>query len=353
MMPKLYLTLTISFVMVCLSIWLLRPLAFRIGLVDSPGGRKLHSGEVPLIGGIAIFLGFVFALLTLNISLSGFRSFIAAGGLLVFIGILDDFHELNAPVRLIGQIFAAFLMATWGGICLHSFGNLIFTGPIYLGLLALPISIFATVGIINAVNMTDGVDGLAGTLVLAQLSLIALVAYLGHRHIDVNILSILITSLLAFLFFNFRIPGRRQALIFMGDAGSMFLGLALTWFLISLSQGQHAAAAPVTMLWIMIVPLFDTTRLMIMRVLAGRSPFSPDRQHIHHILIKAGFSQRATVIILALVTIISGLIAIAAWHWHIAEGYMFISYISLFVIFYLSVVLVGRQRYDSREAQLQ
>ncbi len=352
-MSNLYLSLIISFAIVCLSIWLLRPLAFRLGLVDSPGGRKHHSGEIPLIGGIAIFIGFVFALLTLNISLSDYRSFIAAGGLLVFTGLLDDFHELNAPVRFVCQIFAAFLITTWGGVCLHSFGDLAFVGPIYLGLLAIPISIFATVGVINAVNMTDGIDGLAGTLVLVQLSLIALVAYLGHRYIDLHILSILIISLLAFLFFNFRFPGRRQALVFMGDAGSMFLGLALTWFLISLTQGKHPAAAPVIMLWVMIVPLFDTTRLMITRVLAGRSPFSPDRQHIHHILMDMGFSVRATVIILAIVTALAGLIAITAWHWYIPEGYLFLSFLGLFIIFCLSINQLNVQKLDRKNFQLQ
>src|SRR5262245_59089903 len=139
----------------CIS--LLRPLAVRINLVDAPHGRKQHEGHVPLIGGIAMFLGVLFALLTLSISLQPLRGFIAGCALLVFIGVLDDFHELSARARLVAQAAAGLIMVLWGKVALHSLGNLLFLGDIHLGWFSLPITVLAVIGIINAVNMTDGV----------------------------------------------------------------------------------------------------------------------------------------------------------------------------------------------------
>ncbi len=320
--------------MALFSIWLLKPLAIRLRLIDSPGGRKQHQGDIPLIGGLAMFVGFLFALLTLNVSLSVYRSFIAASGLLVLVGVLDDFQELSAHARLVAQIIAGLLMALWGSTQLTHFGNILFFGDITLGLLSIPITVFAVVGIINAVNMTDGLDGLAGSLALVQLLLLALIAYKGHLVTDVQILCALIFSLLGFLMFNLRLPWRSHAHIFMGDSGSMFLGFSLAWFLVSLAQNTLHVARPVTMIWIMIVPLFDTTRLLISRIYQRRSPFSPDREHIHHILAEKGFNATQTILLLCFATLISGLFAIAGDHFNVPASVMFFAYIALFGGFY-------------------
>lgn len=329
-MPILFSTLT-AFLVTTFSIMLIRPLALRLNLVDVPGGRKHHKGEIPLVGGIAMFLGLMFALLTLSISLSDYRSFIAGFALLVFIGILDDFHELSPKARLIAQIIAALLMSCWGEVTLYNLGNLFGNGDITLNDWAIPFTLFTVVGMINAVNMTDGVDGLAGGLALIQL--VALLILASHAQLisDVFLLALLVSCVIGFLIFNWRLPKRSHALVFMGDAGSMPLGFALVWFLISLSQGDHPAARPVTMLWIMAIPIFDMTSVMIRRIVNYRSPFSPDRQHLHHLLLARGLSVNKTTILLCLTAVIFALIGLLGEFYQVDQSHMFLGFIISFV----------------------
>src|SRR5471030_2400768 len=125
-MTPIYLPLFVAFAMTIAGLVLLKPLALRLGLVDKPGGRKHHEGEIPLIGGVAMFFGFGFSLLTLHVSLSDYRCLIAACALLVITGILDDFHELAPRSRLFIQLFVAVLMVTWGNNYLNDLGNLFY-----------------------------------------------------------------------------------------------------------------------------------------------------------------------------------------------------------------------------------
>ena len=140
-------------------IWLLRPLAIRLGFVDRPSGRKLHEKEVPLIGGIALFFGFCFALLSVAVSLQPYRGMLAGSSILVLMGVVDDFKDLSSKLRLFGQLLAALLLVSWGGMMLHNLGDLFFFGDVKLGLWAIPITIFVVMAYINAMNMVDGQDG--------------------------------------------------------------------------------------------------------------------------------------------------------------------------------------------------
>jgi UDP-GlcNAc:undecaprenyl-phosphate GlcNAc-1-phosphate transferase len=321
-----------AFIITVFIIYLLKPLAIRLKLVDVPGGRKMHQGEVPLTGGIGMFLGFIFALLTLDISLADYRSFIAASGLLVFIGILDDLHELSTKSRFIAQIIAASLMVIWGHVVLKSFGNICFFGNVDLGNMAIPMTIFAVVGVINAINMTDGVDGLAGSLVLVQLMLLGFLSFVAGPHFDTAILMVLSVSLFGFLLFNLPLRQRFKSTAFMGDSGSMFLGFALVWFLIHLSQ-EHPVAKPVTMLWIMAIPLFDTMRLLWQRTRQSRSPFKSARDHLHHILMDLGYTPIQIILLLGFANLSLGIIGIVAGMLSIPEGIMFLSILLLFVFY--------------------
>lgn len=332
----------IAFIVTFACIWLLKPLALRLGLVDSPHGRKQHEGHIPLIGGIAILLGFLSALLALPLSLANYRSFAAGCVLLVFVGILDDFHELSARSRLIAQIIAALFMTAWGGVILSDLGNLIFIKDIVLNNWALPITVIGVVGIINAVNMTDGVDGLAGTLTLVEMCFLAYLAMHAQNFLAFHILIIMMASIAAFLCFNLRILGRQNALIFMGDAGSMLLGFVLAWFLVELSQGINHAATPVTMLWIMAVPLLDIGGVMFRRLQKRRSLFSPDREHMHHLLQEFNFSSSQIVMIMGGLSLIFGLIGIIANYQGIAEGYMFVGFIVLFIVYYSLLIYLRK-----------
>ena len=156
-------------------------------------------------------------------------------------------------------------------------------------------TIFATVGVINALNMSDGADGLAGGLSLIALLGMAYVADGADLASERTLLLLLAVVVVGFLLFNIRLPWQHRARVFMGDAGSMFLGFAITWFFISLSQGEERAMAPVAALWLLMIPLFDTVWLILWRFSQGRSPTSSDVGHLHHVLQMTGMGAATSV----------------------------------------------------------
>jgi UDP-GlcNAc:undecaprenyl-phosphate GlcNAc-1-phosphate transferase len=270
------------------------------GLVGHPGGRKTHEHPTPLVGGIAMFIAFAFAILTVDSPLSGHRALFAGALVLVIVGVLDDLQELSARSRFAAQILASLIMTLGAGVVLHDFGHLVLADQLFhLGVFAIPLTVFATVGVINAVNMSDGIEGLAASLVLIAVGSLLLIAWPNGQREVIGLLVILAAVILAFLAFNLGLRGR--ALVFMGDAGTMFLGFVLAWFLVRLSQGEARLFAPVTALWIFALPLIDTVVMMIRRIRLGRSPFAADREHFHHILLAAGFTPKQTVGLMVLV----------------------------------------------------
>ncbi len=329
--PFLAVILTLFFIS------LLRPISIKLGLVDHPGGRKAHKGRIPLIGGVAMFCAFSFSLLTLPISLEPFRGLIAASLLIIITGVLDDFHELSAKQKFLAQFIAVLLIALWGHSYLYTLGKIDFLFTINLGVFAIPFTVFAIVGVINALNMVDGHDGLAGGLALIQFILLYYLAWSNHNHTDATVLLLFIGITSGFLWYNFPLKKNKRKKIFMGDAGSMFLGLALGWFCIRLSQGRHAACHPITMLWIMSIPLFDSISAIVRRVRKGLSPFFPDRAHFHHIFHHAGFSPIQTVAIIYSLAIIIGLIGILGDKLGFSQGILFLGFLLLFA-FYLYCV---------------
>ncbi len=328
----------------CGLLHLLRPLAMRIGLVDEPGGRRPHEGSVPLIGGVAMFCGFALAALTLDMGLMAYRSFFAAAAILVVVGILDDMHELSSRVRFGAQILAATLMAYWGGVVLGDLGGLVSGGaPFLLSGWEIVFTVFCTVGVINALNMSDGVDGLAGGLSLVALLGLAYVANSAGLASERTLLLMLAVVVVGFLLFNMRLPWRHHALVFMGDAGSMFLGFAITWFLIAMSQGTDRAMAPVTALWLLMVPLFDTVWLILWRFSQGRSPTSSDIGHLHHVLQMTGMRATTSVWLMLAIAVLGAAAGVAALESGVAEGTMFYLFLGLFAG-YCALMAVSWQR---------
>ncbi len=328
----------IAFAVTLTLLRVLMPLARRIDLVDCPGGRKCHDGPVPLIGGIAMFWGFLFAVLTLDVSLAPLRALFAGSALLVLVGVLDDFHELSSRTRFIGQIMAALAMIYWGGVRLGHLGHLVSSGLFTLRPWEAPVTAFATVGVINALNMADGLDGLAGSLALIALGTMAALALAAGHLAEAQVLLVLASAVAAFLCLNLRFAGRPRALVFMGDAGSMFLGFAIAWFSIGLSQGDAPAMTPVTALWIFALPLFDTVSIMLRRVLKGRSPFAADREHFHHILQAAGYSVNESVLIMTSLALGLAAVGVAGFHMRIPESVMFLGLMMLFAAYFWSVL---------------
>lgn len=332
MNPNYLVSLSAGFLITAVLLQFLQPVAHKIGLVDIPSERKMHKGSVPLTGGLAMFLGLGFALLTLDLPLSQLRAFIGGSMILVTVGLLDDLHELSPTIRFTAQIIAATLMATWGGVILDDFGALVSGHYIVeLGYLALPVTIFSTVGVINALNMVDGVNGLAGSVSLVSVVGMIIIAMTGHDVLATHWLGIVAIVLFAFLLYNWRF-GENPAKAFMGDSGSMLIGFVLAWSLIDLSQGSQRAMAPVTALWLFAVPLIDTLTMMVRRVRKGQSPFAADCEHFHHLLQCAGLGRLKTTLTITLMSVLYAGFGLYGHYTGIPEYIMFYLFLLLFFV---------------------
>lgn len=333
---RLFSACFIGSVVTVLSLMWLRPIALRFRLLDAPSGRKDHLRPVPVIGGIAMFGGLVCATVTLPAAEPMLGALLATSALLVIIGLWDDYRGLSAHTRFAVQIGAALLMIYWGEVSLHDLGDLFWPGATFaLGLCAIPFTVFCTVGVINAMNMVDGLDGLAGGIAGMSLLLLAWAAFVAGLYTDVHLLLLAAGVVFTFLCFNLRFPWRRRgAKVFMGNAGSMFLGLILAWLLIKLSQGEQRAFAPVTALYLFGLPLLDTFSLTIRRIVKHRSPVAGDREHLHHILMRAGYSVNQSVLIMWGLGLAMGMTGLTALYFRIAESAMFYAFLGLFFLYF-------------------
>ncbi len=346
---QLIISATLAGFATVIAIMLLKPLAFRVNLVDLPGGRKSHVGKIPLVGGIGMFVGFCFAALLTPMPLAPYRALFAGSALMVLVGVLDDFHEMSARVKFILQIIAAMIMAKAGGVILFDLGNLLGTGAVHLSfLVACVVTVIATLGVMNAVNMTDGSDGLAASVSVIELSLLSYLAYQQGLYSHVLLLSVLISTLLGYLVFNFPFSFRKKAAAFMGDAGSLFIGFMLAWFLISLSQAPFQVAHPVVFLWIMALPLFDATASIVRRLLKGGSPFRPDAQHLHHLLKHKNCSSLGVVLIIGTSSFCMGALGIFLGRLGMPQCSMFELFIVCFVVYTATVDIVWRNVRDKK-----
>ncbi|XGA80999.1 MraY family glycosyltransferase [Halomonas sp. CH40] len=281
-----------------LAIYLLRYPASYLGLTDKPGGRKQHQGIIPLTGGLGVFCSFFLIQPWLSIDLIEFLPFYLGALLLLICGVIDDARDMQSTVKLAIQVLAALIMVLWGGQQLTYLGQFPYFGIISLGWFAIPFTVVAVTGLINAINMMDGVDGLAGGSTLSILAWLAVIASLQSQLQLFSMILVLGAAIIGFLLFNMRHPWRRKASVFMGDAGSMALGFAIAWFVIALSQSEQSVLSPIAYGWILALPVMDTISLMFRRLRKGRSPFSADREHLHHIFLRAGFSPGQTSLIL-------------------------------------------------------
>lgn len=319
-----------SFLGCLLLVALLRRPAVHLGLVDVPGGRKAHRGHVPLVGGIALFGGFTFVALLLDQDLGYYRGLFWGMGVLLIAGILDDLHELRARYKAVAQLIATGALVLWGGHVVTHLGHWPGADPLPLGWLAVPFTLLCAVGLINAVNMMDGADGLAGGVVLVMLGWLAVAAALGGQSASISLLVILAGAVLGFLVTNFPHPWRSSAAVFMGDSGSMLLGFALAWFAIEVAYTGAGGVAPGAVVWILALPVLDTLSLMGRRLAKGQNPMFPDREHLHHIFQRAGFSLRGTVYILVTIAFLMGAVGVGAWQLGVPDWVMLVAFVALF-----------------------
>jgi UDP-N-acetylmuramyl pentapeptide phosphotransferase/UDP-N-acetylglucosamine-1-phosphate transferase len=300
------LSLSISFTITFLAIPVIINVAEMKKLFDMPDARKIHQVAITPLGGIGIFAGFIFGcLLTINFKYSSeFQYFIAAAMVIFFLGLKDDILVLSPIKKFIGQVLAAFLIIYYGRIQIRSMHG-------FFGIHELPemfsllISYFSVIVIINSFNLIDGVDGLATTLGLMS-SVLFGIYFLSEGMEPYYVLAFSMSgSLLAFLIFNFQ-----PAKIFMGDTGSLLIGTVnaiLVLKFIDPGDGAESVnpiiSSPAIGFTILMMPLLDTLRVFAIRIFKRRSPFSPDRNHIHHLLLDRGLSHRTITLLLVAINI--------------------------------------------------
>jgi UDP-GlcNAc:undecaprenyl-phosphate GlcNAc-1-phosphate transferase len=217
-------------------------------------------------------------------------AFFLAGGLLLLVGILDDLWDLNWKFRIGAQLIAALVMIYVGDTSVQQLGDVVGVHGFALGWLSVPATIFVVVGVINALNMADGVDGLASGQALVSLLLFLCFALYAGNVASAERLLIASGAVLGFLAWNIRRPGLARAKVFLGDAGSTVLGFVIAWTAVRLTQNPAHPVSPVLGPWTIALPLIDCCSLILRRLEQGRSPFSGDRDHLHHLFLDAGFT---------------------------------------------------------------
>ena len=306
------LELVFGFSAVVALVFLLDPIARRVGLLDHPGGRKDHAAPTPVTGGLAIALGTIFPALLLSAPSPQLIGLGVAAAILIVTGVLDDLKDLRWQLRILAQMAAGLAIALIGDVKVEQIGPVFGLGPMALGSLSIPFTVLATVGLINALNMADGLDGLAGAMALCALTmLIAGSIYAGNSDLTFGLI-LIAGAVLGFLAFNVRLPWRKRARVFLGNSGSAYLGLIIAWASFRLTQNPGHPVTPVLAPFLIAPPVIDCLVLIVRRLAHGRSPFAADRTHVHHLMLDGGFSTTGVVVALSATSFTLGLAAALA-----------------------------------------
>jgi UDP-GlcNAc:undecaprenyl-phosphate GlcNAc-1-phosphate transferase len=288
---------------------LVRLLARRVGLVDRPDGvRKLHSRSIPVAGGIGILLAVGAALGAALLVPGPLRDELAeqgafvvglllAGVLICAVGVVDDFVTLRGRYKLLGQVLAVGIVMASGVVVRHL---RLFGWDVELGLLAVPFTLFWLLGAINSLNLIDGMDGLLSSLGLIVAAALGALALVGGQDVAACVALALAGALLAFLRYNFP-----PASIFLGDSGSMLIGLLVGAVGIQGALKGPATVALCAPVAVLTIPLFDTAMAIVRRKLTGRSIYATDRGHLHHCLLRHGFSSRRVLLVVSSLSVVA------------------------------------------------
>lgn len=321
----------------------LRPIASRLGLVDLPGGRKTHSGEIPIIGGVAIFAGLLSACMVEKFGGPAVGALLAASALLVAVGLLDDFFELPPVARLSAHFLASLTLVLATGQSVESFGNLVGLGDIELGVAAPVFTVVAIVALVNAFNMLDGLDGLAGGVGLVAFCGFALLAGFLARTPGAGSIALgMVGAACAFLVFNMPLRFNRHILSFMGDSGSTLLGFLLAGLGLMAVQDSGAKVPPVVVLLLMPIPVLELFTSTFRRLRRRVSPLTADREHFHHRWLDAGYSIRGVFVIYLLFSLISAVIGLLATYTTVPESALFVVFLGMAAVWLLAVHNAGR-----------
>ena len=282
-------------------------LADRVGLLDLPSERKKHLSPTPLVGGLMLFISLWSASWILDFSSQIFWV-LTASTPLIFMGLLDDLLGLTVKTRLVFQILFASAFVLASGQIIHDLGVYALE-PTEAASIGAAIAIIAFVGFSNAFNMIDGLDGLAGILSLIALLSVSVASLNRSGFIpELEFISALTVVLFLFVLVNLSLTPLPR--IFLGDAGSMFLGFVIIWIHINLSQSLEARVNPLVCLWSVAIPVFDLCVTTSRRMIQGNSPFAGDRRHIHYLLIDRGCSNRKALLLICWFALICAVLGI-------------------------------------------
>lgn len=300
--------LGVAFLIALLLTPVVQSLAVKMGAVDVPkDNRRMHDHPIPLMGGLAIFFGFLFSTLIFVPLTEQYRGMLLGTVIIVVLGIFDDIRPLRAVFKLMVQIIAATIAVGAGNVITHISNPNIFSANQYwsFGWLAYPITVMWIVGMTNAVNLIDGLDGLScGVCSISSLTLLVIALMVGEPSVAL-LVAALAGGCLGFLPYNMN-----PAKIFMGDTGSTFLGYVLAVISIQGLFKMYTIISFVVPFLLFGLPIFDTCFAFVRRIAHGQSPIHPDRGHVHHRLIDMGFSQKQAVAVLYVITAILGLSAV-------------------------------------------
>ncbi len=344
-MLDVLLTTSVSFIISFLTVPVVLQIAEQRKLFDIPDERKIHNCPVPSLGGVGIFGGFLLASL---LSIQGyfnpeFQYFFAAALVIFFLGLKDDLIALSATKKFIGQVIAASILIHMGGIRLDSmYGLFGFTSV--PNAFSLALSYLTIIVVINSFNLIDGVDGLAASLGVFTLLIFGTYFFMVGMQAYALLAFAMIGSLLAFLIFN-----HNPAKIFMGDSGSLMIGLVNAILVIKFINVADSPGVTIPIdsavtigFTILIVPLLDTLRVFSIRIFHGKSPFTPDRNHIHHLLLRKGLGHKS--VMFTCVGINIGFVALAYSIRSIGPTYLLLTILALsFAGFVLSFYIKRRR----------
>ncbi|GEO02889.1 undecaprenyl-phosphate alpha-N-acetylglucosaminyl 1-phosphate transferase [Adhaeribacter aerolatus] len=299
-MIQLVLSFCWSFLVALFAVPSIIYVAHLKNILDQPNMRTVHESLTPRLGGLAVFAGFMSALTIFGDLDNGVQQLLAGCIILFFIGLKDDLVTISAFKKFIVQLLASGVVMVIADIRITSFQGIFGIDELPVGV-SYAFSFLVIVGITNAINLIDGLDGLAGTMVLIIASTFGwfFYQYGGPLFQNFAFVSVcLLGGIMGFLRYNFH-----KATIFMGDTGSLVCGFIISILTIQFIEMRAVPSSPSVALGILFVPLFDTLRVSLIRISKGISPFSPDKNHIHHCILGMGFRQISTVVILALINI--------------------------------------------------
>lgn len=312
--------------------------AHKIGAVDKPNHRKVHVGLMPRIGGLAIFFAFLLGYALLGPVSESAQGIIIGACIIIFVGFLDDLFDLTAKAKLSGQLVAA-IVVIWVGDLQIEFINLPVFGQFDFGYFSIPITILWILGITNAVNLIDGLDGLAaGVSIIALISISAMAFIMGNVYVMYTA-AILVCSTLGFLVFNFY-----PAKIFIGDTGALFLGY-MTGVLALLGFKNVAVVSLIIPIIVLGVPISDTFFAVVRRMRMKQPISRADNSHLHHCLLRAGFSHRQAVLIIYCIAILFGLAAVLFSQATIWGGILLIGIILMIIEIFVEIIGLAGSNY--------